>query len=104
MVARRAPSDAPTRYRYEDIVARINWFIDEKDPDEPWRKRFYGVTNLDHTGFSHRMSLKRGMRFTVEQIGAMALEARWPEPFPWVDWDVAEAFQAFKQLALTVKK
>lgn len=98
MGTRRSPPAGKLRISYEEIVARIVWFIDEKEPENGWRKRFYEATNLTHPGFSQRCSEYRGQRFTIEHLGAMAAAANWPEPFPFVEWDDASAFDAMKKL------
>lgn len=87
----------PTRYRYEDVVKRIEAYLDLPE-NKGMRKRFEAACGMDHSSFSHRMSKYRGELFRVEHFGAMAEEARAPEPWPFADWKLAEAFQGFKKL------
>jgi hypothetical protein len=103
MKPRKLPS-GPLRFRYRDIVRNVEEYLQAPTTPPNMRKRFEQVCELDHGSFSHRLTEYRNERFVVEHFGAMAHEARAPEPWPWVSWDEAERYQAFKKLASSHKR
>ncbi|WP_242394831.1 hypothetical protein [Anaeromyxobacter oryzisoli] len=93
----------PTRYRYSDITENVEEYL-SKPENKGMRKRFEAVCGKDHSAFSHCMSEYRGERFKIEHFGAMAAEANAPEPWPFVSWKLAEAFQGVRALMEATKK
>jgi hypothetical protein len=87
----------PTRQTYADVVQRVIDYLGAEENDG-MRKRLEAACGMDHSAFSHRLSNYRGEHFRIEHFSAMSVEARAPEPWPFVDWGDAEAFQAFRLL------
>jgi hypothetical protein len=93
-----------TSLTYDQVVKNVQAYLDHPDTPKGMRKRFESACLMEHSDFSHRMTKYRGELFRIDHFGAMAAEARAPFPWPFVPWSEAETFQAFKKLAISVKR
>ena len=57
------------------------------------------AAGLDQSGFRHRMAEREGMRFSVEELGAICAEAKAPTSWSFLPWSLAEKVDAILKLA-----
>lgn len=57
-------------------------------------KRLAETAGMDQSGFSNRLNEQRGMRFSYEQLGAIADAIGAPPGWPLVRWQVGEMVAA----------
>ncbi len=86
----------PDAYTYAEVTREIARYL-AKAP-RGTKKQFAAACGIDAPGFAHRMTEYRGERFTIEQLGAIAEVAAAKVPWPFVSWETAEAFDAFRKL------
>ncbi len=94
----RKPLPEKTFLTYDQVVDRVEAYLDDPATPKVMRKRFESACLLEHPDFSHRMTKYRGELFRIEHFGAMAVEAGAPFPWPFTTWKEAEDFQAFLRL------
>jgi hypothetical protein len=99
---RLPPPAGPTRYSYEKVIGHLEAFLTRAP--RGMRKRLAASAGIDHPGFSHRMTGRAGMRFSIEQLGAMAAEVDAPDGWPFLSWEDAETVRAVKTLVANVAR
>jgi hypothetical protein len=75
------------RYTYEKAAFEVQRWCDE---ERGRRKRLAAALGIHPTSFSPRL---RGIKakFSIEQLGVIADEARAPDGWPFISWERAQA-------------
>jgi hypothetical protein len=90
---RHSAADAyPT---YTVIAARIQ---ERLGRERGTQARLAEALDMDSGSFRHHMNRREGMVFDVEQLATIARVLEAPPGWPWLSWDDAEKFAAFKKL------
>jgi hypothetical protein len=89
----RGPIRPPT---YADITMEIERLLSRSPRGT--RARLGEAAGLDAAAFSHRMTQRKGVRFSWEQLGAIAAAANAPPYWPFVPWEEGERFAAVTAL------
>lgn len=91
----RPPASAETYPSYTTIASRIQKRLDAKRGTQA---RLAEALDMDSGSFRHHMNRREGMAFDVDQLATIARVLEAPPGWPWLDWDDAEKFAAFKKL------
>lgn len=91
---------AETKPRYTPDSARleIRRVIDQQKKNRGLKKRLAIAAGIDSSGFTHRLNGRPGYTFSIEEIGSIAEEAKGPTGWPWVPWEIGEAFDAYRRM------
>lgn len=88
------PASAETYPSYTTIAARIQARLDKRGT----QARLAKALEIDSGSFRHHMNRRAGMQFDIDQLATIARVLEAPPGWPWLDWDDAEKFAAFKRL------
>jgi transcriptional regulator with XRE-family HTH domain len=91
----RPPATTETYPSYTTIVARIQAELGKKRGTQA---RLAEALGMDSGSFRHHMNRREGMAFDVDQLATIARVLEAPPGWPWLTWDDAEKFAAFRRL------
>lgn len=89
----KTPPDS--RYSYTQVVAEIEKRLKTKYGTQALVARALGT---DSGSVRHKLNEREGSRFSVEEIGVIADTLDAPAGWPWLSWDDALRFEAYRRL------
>lgn len=89
------------RYSYRAAVAELAREL--KRRPRGTQARLARVLHIDNPGFTNRLK-STGLYFSIEQFGVIADELNAPIGWPWLKWEDAEAFEAFRRMVTAASR